>query len=533
MCPGNTLSDQPREDRVVVPAKRAGVQLPVADQIDKSTVLAAPDNIRPRLKFTSGAPAQDKAPHLHTKSYANAVGASIQPPTASKGPSTSHVVAAIKTETNSGKITLNNLPAKNIRRDSKQSDSLRKGPDSSLGTAKRLIVGSSNKADASSELPSRPSFDSVPYGALRGPFKGWTAYDAASPRPDRAIVRTVASPKSDDEGAPEYLELRGGFAPAPVEWEERRTFEDSKFAQHMMSWLKRIEGEGKFLELQAMTFIEGHSHVVNGALTAAPQHGTTLPPPDAGHPSQFRTSHEVIMQKRIAILDRQVRREKRQRMTRELRAERLRNPPPPPEPSRHAPMIDLYLRPGRAADARRCAEIMRLHREVSMVVNEMPDEKEIFHQFKDIIRNELPLYVAVHAKLDANHNDVRYSSDLIVGFAFAEDFGNPYGAYQNTVEIQVYTHPEYFRKNVGKSLMDTVLYYLDPGHLAVAACPWIQMSKDWGVGGKRVIGKILCSIPHARSEKDGLQWLQKWYEDRWEFENVGCLPGVGRRGGQL
>jgi L-amino acid N-acyltransferase YncA len=346
-----------------------------------------------------------------------------------------------------------------------------------------------------------------------------------------------AAPRDQDRdiGKPDdLLDWDGSLKPPPIEWEDREPWQDAKPEHHMQSWIRAIEDYGGKVDTGG-NFTEGTTIVKDLELIQAPIHEESILDPAERHKHQHQTSHEVIMQQRIAILNRRIKARERERLNQEYAAEVLE-----PYVNPHAPKMEMYMRPGRLTDVQACAEIYRHYCKESLLVPEEAnyEDKEMAEMVTYVNKSELPFIVAIRGVPDEGkpdrhnipeHLDRKGSNRNIIGFGFAEEYGAG-ATYHHTAELQVYVHPANLRQGVGKTLMDRLMFFLDKGHSPLLGAPFVPCGCTWDIGGKRVISKVLCTIPYASGQPESVEGIRKFLEP-WEFTEVGCLIEVGRKQG--
>ncbi|KAI9811043.1 MAG: hypothetical protein M1832_001073 [Thelocarpon impressellum] len=190
------------------------------------------------------------------------------------------------------------------------------------------------------------------------------------------------------------------------------------------------------------------------------------------------------------------------------------------------PKVKIYLRYARRSDMSGCLQIYEHFRKETVVAPEMGvvTPSEMLATYDDVASNKLPFLVAVEGQLGSHGREPR-SVGKVVGYAFAEDFAGSYTAYCYTAEIQIFIHPEFLHKGVGKCLMDMLLLLLDPAHVQRGGYRFLSEGSEWCAGGKRVISKVICNIPFAKDDAE-IGWKKDWLVN-WEFEEVGRLVKVG------
>ena len=104
----------------------------------------------------------------------------------------------------------------------------------------------------------------------------------------------------------------------------------------------------------------------------------------------------------------------------------------------------------------------------------------------------------------------------------------------STTEIELFTKHTHLRRGIARILLSKMLSVLDNSYIDYAACDFIAADPtSFGPGGLRIVGVIILNAPFAASDKDRIEWTNKWLTNEFGFEKVGVLEGVGRKVGSM
>ncbi|KAI9760442.1 MAG: hypothetical protein M4579_001635 [Chaenotheca gracillima] len=331
---------------------------------------------------------------------------------------------------------------------------------------------------------------------------------------------------SVDQQPYELLNWDGNWAPPPIEWEGRDYYEDTRFDVHMNAWRAKCAIRNLFrADLNHPGFGSGESHIGQRCEMVPPPQFPQVKPNPERNPKFSQTSDTSMINMKMKMMGRESRLNmKRMReQTVALETARIMQTFDPYD-HENAPKIRVQLRHGRMSDAQACKFIWNWYRKNSVVVPEMEDSSQnlLRAAFEDVNKQSLPWIVAVECTGPGGKNE------KVVGFAYAEDYGDPKNAYRYTVELQIFTHHEYLRNGIGKTLMDRALHNLDVGHADREGYIFRgDKQEEWCVGGRRVISKILCNIPYPTNKPTDVAWLKTWFCKEWGFEEMGVMKKVG------
>jgi L-amino acid N-acyltransferase YncA len=207
--------------------------------------------------------------------------------------------------------------------------------------------------------------------------------------------------------------------------------------------------------------------------------------------------------------------------------------------------VKLFVRAARKEDMEAIANIYNFYILNTTSTPEIdPRTKDQMQQrWKDTRLNRMPYLVACERggiiKARANNKKSKRNMrggdediilpDVVIGFAFADDFNDLKGIYRFTAEMEVYVHTDYYMKGVGKCLLDKLMGLLDSHYLERGGYEVVGEDMD-GTGQARVVKNIVVHLSYDKPEK--LEWIGKWLEGWLQFRRVGVLDGIGTKNGK-
>ncbi|KAL8908289.1 MAG: hypothetical protein Q9207_000911 [Kuettlingeria erythrocarpa] len=340
----------------------------------------------------------------------------------------------------------------------------------------------------------------------------------------------------------------GNWAPAPVEWDLRDMF-DYKKAQHRQSIknfvLDRYKAFKKGL-CSALSLQDDETFTTGASLALGYSHFGK--PIDDIHHHHIRATDPFTLNKlhqtaKIAIenycrvhktkIQEQEEKRKAKKLTKEERdkmeadfQEQERNMPPNP----FTPVANIYIRPARLKDLAQIRAIHNHYTRTSAVTQERVElnDREIRSRFDDCAGEQYPFIVAI-----SRHGRTAEKDEIVVGFAFAEDFGGEGTMWRHTCEAQFYVHARYVRKGIGKNLLDTLFRGMTPYYHYHNGCRFIYTDEEFprhDGGGARIVGKVLIPFPYFAEEEEQHAWVGHWLAREFNFEHQGTLKGIGHAG---
>ena len=383
-------------------------------------------------------------------------------------------------------------------------------------------------------------------------------------------------PKKCLEYEPCLVDWNGNWMPAPVEWDGRPSFNnnDGRHVAFMEAWMNHRVYEALNypfkLDVTDPNFSSGEgpaSGLIRPWQPYPVDWEIKLPDDPFTHARIEQTAEKsarAFCKKHYA--EKKVRKEERQaykEIARQMREDYV----PPPNP--HIPKANIYIRPAQFADALQISRIYNHYVKNSFIACEEEEttEDEWRQRWRDGGAEALPFLVAVlrgshkgtytpvinnetvdhdtgrgfghwrgrgRGRGRGNRRNNMYTrggqppQEIILGFAYAEDFSSKRDAFKYTAELQFYVHPAHLHLGIGKTLVDRIMPALDKGYISRAGTEFLAENEgNYDVGGRREIRRIIVNIGYHTKEDTEFLWRKEWLAKSWNFEHVGTLPAVG------
>ncbi|KAE9965744.1 hypothetical protein EG328_009422 [Venturia inaequalis] len=201
---------------------------------------------------------------------------------------------------------------------------------------------------------------------------------------------------------------------------------------------------------------------------------------------------------------------------------------PPPNP--HKPAENIYLRPATNRDDAQMAHIYNHYAKThySSAMNPIT-ATEMEAKRRDITAANLNMIVAVLKikQTGGKRANLHSTHERIVGFAYTDEHGGTHGLFRYAADLDVFVHPEYAHKGVGKSLVDRLMVLVDCYYTSRDAVEWCPMSDDAHLvcpGGKRRLGTVHINVFYPTDDEARLIWLKTWLH-QFDFALRGKIEG--------
>ncbi|KAJ9667196.1 hypothetical protein H2201_002717 [Coniosporium apollinis] len=225
--------------------------------------------------------------------------------------------------------------------------------------------------------------------------------------------------------------------------------------------------------------------------------------------------------------------EKQERQAK-LESKKAAAAPPVFEPSQR-PKVNIFLRLALPADGGQIAEIYNWHVENTINVPERTPRTRsmMLDRIASSVELKLPVLVAVEkAQRTKGNRGLPYVQEKIVGYAIADDYHDIDEMMRYTATAEVYVHHDYFRKGVGRCLLDRLMHLLDPVYHSRGGYEFLgDGGPETLAGGRRVIENVIAYVNHETANPERIKWIERWLK-QWNFAKVGDLPGIGIKQGK-
>jgi L-amino acid N-acyltransferase YncA len=152
-------------------------------------------------------------------------------------------------------------------------------------------------------------------------------------------------------------------------------------------------------------------------------------------------------------------------------------------------------------------------------------EQQIAHRINDVIQTGLPYLVAI-SKSNQSKATPGYVTEKIVGYINLDDYCDQASLWRYTFQLDIFVHPGFTGKGIGKCLMDRLLEMVDTSYRARGGYEYVNHFEYLKTGPSRVVKTILINVHHVNGVDPQEEWQGKFMKD-CTFSRVGRLPLVG------
>ncbi|KAJ4376762.1 hypothetical protein N0V86_006879 [Didymella sp. IMI 355093] len=195
------------------------------------------------------------------------------------------------------------------------------------------------------------------------------------------------------------------------------------------------------------------------------------------------------------------------------------------------PTANIYLRPVGPADIPGIMQIYNHYVKDTVHASELEEQTQaqIRVWIDGIVQAGLPCLVAV-----SKHNQRKahqgYVTEAIVGFAYLSELADSSGMYRFSFELEVYVHPGWIHKGIGRCLLDQMMYMSNTGYHRRGGYEYISESEYLKNGHSRTIKTILANVHYERGED--VEWATSYLGD-FGFKRAGRFSQIGHKAGKV
>ena len=339
----------------------------------------------------------------------------------------------------------------------------------------------------------------------------------------------------------------GKWAPPPIDWEFRPIYDNNskKKVKAVEAWAQGRADDAINNPIEIDTEKNGFR---SGAEPASGLEDLDTPIDVVEHDTFLPDDPQTIQQRDITVDDivnkklnedkvkkneakeiRRAYRDHNRQIDREFRDNPVFNP--------RAPKADIYIRPATRLDLPAITDIYNYYINTSVVTTELVDLNQVqwLNRWEDVEKEGLAFLVAVlrNPKGTNGNGRGRRQPDPVVGFSFAEEYGDSKSAFKYTCEIQIFVRNNFLKQGIGKTLVDRMIGSMDPGYNGWMATDFLAQDRlRYEHGGKRLIRSIIIQLPYSSSDDKGMQWKKAWLDEEWDFKFAGTFPGIAIKMGK-
>ncbi|KAI6884820.1 hypothetical protein KC360_g4019 [Hortaea werneckii] len=242
--------------------------------------------------------------------------------------------------------------------------------------------------------------------------------------------------------------------------------------------------------------------------------------------------------RRLERAKRDAKREKRRKADEKILAMNRSRSPLPHEKIKPDPDLKLFVRPARPADMTAIRDIYNHYIDNTCCAPETEriTENDMLQRFQRITGSGLPFLVAcksggiikgVRRKRDPENE--LFLSDVVLGFTYAEDYGQGQPMYRSTADLHVFVDKQFLLQSIAKCLLDKMIGILDPAYIERGGfgsrCDGLEATNL-----PRTVKTIIARVPFDAPQR--LEWVAKWLVEWLGFEQKGILEGIGIKNGR-
>lgn len=212
-----------------------------------------------------------------------------------------------------------------------------------------------------------------------------------------------------------------------------------------------------------------------------------------------------------------------------------------PDTNLYRPLIDIYLRPATSKDVPGMTVVYNRYAEegISTEDQEPVAESVIRGILPSFEQENAPVVVAIKGRLPepimqrGKEVIILPQFEQVIGFVSLNRHDYTFGCghmgrSRYTSDLNIYVHPEYTRKGVGRSLMDRIFQCASSTYSAKDGYDWYNPNEHpvYKNGGGRQCHQIIAEYATFKGDPN-FEWTQKFLE-KFSFRKVGTIDSAGR-----
>lgn len=134
----------------------------------------------------------------------------------------------------------------------------------------------------------------------------------------------------------------------------------------------------------------------------------------------------------------------------------------------------------------------------------------------------LPVLVAV-LKPQQRRDGRSPGTEKIIGFCHLDEHGGRATLFRYAFELEMFVHPGFVAKGVGKCLVDRLLEMVDTSYCARGGYEYVNHLET---GESRVVKTILLQVHHEHGSDVEANGRDRWFAE-YGFLRTACLPQLG------
>ncbi|OAX82205.1 hypothetical protein ACJ72_03448 [Emergomyces africanus] len=335
------------------------------------------------------------------------------------------------------------------------------------------------------------------------------------------------------------------FTPSVVDWQHRPwdSYSGQAFTHRFKKWLKTVrELDNVWVDTGSQEFNDANLHSHGGHGMVASKVNPPITHLDLTDQASAAHAHETArgyIHNWNTRLERE-RREvswKKQKMAMQMQLSLQSRQPLAIESNPHTPKLNLYLRPIEKKDLPGLLNLFNwyIRNTVRCVDLEPLALEHLRNRIDECEWEKFPALVAAEQKPRLGHA-LNGENEEIFGCILASDFTGPATINRYTAELELFVDPKYYRRGVGRCLVDKLLEISDPDYLPNHGYHFDCASAQADVyraGKNRQLARLIFILHYvADDDNSDYIWTKEWLQRKFGFEEQALLKHTGFKGGK-